>query len=476
MNPGRLVFPAVRWRAETGFAHVDRELDEALDAGVGGFIVFGVPKARQDEVAEVVGRIRQRAGRPLLIGADLERGAGQQARGLTEIPPPAALASLADDEVVAWAGRATAREALGLGINFVFAPVADLDWDPRNPIIQTRSFGRDPAVVSRHVATWIRAAQAEGVLACAKHYPGHGRTWQDSHDLTPAVETSLEELAAFDLRPFAAAVEADVASVMTAHVRFPAWDATGEPATRSAVMLGYLRQRLGHRGLVVTDALVMAGARGGSSPDEAILAPVRAGCDLLLYPPDAAAAAVAVGRAAEADRAVAAAVEAALARYGAALDRASTGSPGQPGPAPDPAAGSVAERLLAGGIVRGGEPDLRGLVELVIVDDDLGGPHPPGPNDLVRRALARARVPEGHGGRRVVLAFAEPRMSKGRSGFGPASREALARSAPGAAVVVLFGHPRLVGEIPGEAPVLVAWHRQPLMQAAVAAWLAARIR
>jgi beta-glucosidase-like glycosyl hydrolase len=120
---------------------------------------------------------------------------------------------------------------------------------------------------------WVRAAQGEGVLACAKHYPGHGRTFQDSHDVIPTVESGLEELAGSDLRPFESAVRANVASIMTAHVRLPSWDASGEPATRSSVMIGYLRAALGFDGLVVTDALVMEG--GGQSAEEEVVRPIR---------------------------------------------------------------------------------------------------------------------------------------------------------------------------------------------------------
>ncbi|MDH4349331.1 MAG: hypothetical protein OEW17_11030 [Gemmatimonadota bacterium] len=477
MTPGRLVLPAIRWRPESGFAHEEPRIDAALAAGVGGFIVFGVPRARGDEIGEIIASIRRRAGRPLLIGADLERGAGQQARRLTDIPPPAALASLGDEEAVAWAGRTTAREALGLGINWVFAPVADLDVDPRNPIIQTRSFGSDPESVARNVSAWVRAAQGEGVLACAKHYPGHGRTFQDSHDVVPTVDCDLAELTGTDLRPFKGAIEAGVASIMTAHVRYPGWDPSGEPATRSAVMLGHLRSVLGFGGLVVTDALVMQGARAGLPDDEVVLAPILAGCDLLLYPPDPAGAVAVLQRAVEAEAKVADAVAASLSRYQQFLGLTATRAPSfTADPASERESRAIARRLLDCGLIRGTLPDLRGGVDLAIIDDDQESAHARGPSDLVRRDLARAHAREGFGGQRVILAFAEPRMSKGRAGFGADSLAALAELAPAAALVVLFGHPRLVGEVPGAAPVLVAWHRQPLMQHAAADWLLERIR
>ncbi|TFG48736.1 MAG: hypothetical protein E4H38_06015 [Gemmatimonadales bacterium] len=370
-----------------------------------------------------------------------------------------------------------AREALGLGVNWVFAPVADLDLEPRNPIIQTRSFGADPEAVSRQVATWVRAAQEAGVLACAKHYPGHGRAAQDSHDVVPSVASDLAELSGSDPRPFMRAIEAGVASIMTAHVSFPRWDASAAPATRSAVILDHLRSALGFDGLVVTDALMMEGARAGLPADEAVTAPLRAGCDLLLYPPDVEEAVSALDRAAGKDARIAGRVEASLAKYQRALDRAGQADQVYTAdPVSEAESRDVARRLLASGLHRGTIPDLRGGIDLLIVDDDQDAEHRPGPNDLVRRDLARARAPDGYGGRRVILAFTEPRMSKGRVGFGAASRAVLSDAAPGASLVVLFGHPRLMQEIPGSAPVLLAWHRQPLMQHAVAEWLLERMR
>jgi beta-glucosidase len=474
MNIGRLVLPALRWRTETGFHHEDQAIDAALEIGVGGFIVFGVPGARADEIGTLIEEVLRRAGRPLLIGADLERGAGQQARRLTQIPPPGALASLEDDSVIAWAGATTGSEARRLGINWVFAPVADLDNEPRNPIVQTRSFGADPARVGRAVTTWIRACQAEGVMACAKHYPGHGRTTLDSHNTLPSVPLALDQLEESDLLPFRKAVEAGVRAVMTAHVAFPAWDPSGLPATRSKVMLGHLRQRMGFSGLVVTDALIMQGAQAGEGEGE--VAALRAGCDLLLYPPDAGATVAAIRRASAIEPAIADRCAQSLERYERALAAATL----EPNPARQPEAGvlsgaSIADRLLARGLIRGVAPALTGGVALVVVDDDQGGWYAPGPNDLVGRTLAKEGRFEHHGGRRVVLAFAEPRAAKGRAGFGSESRARLESLVPEAALVVLFGHPRLSEEIPGDCPVLIAWHRQPLMQEAVARWISQRL-
>lgn len=476
MNPGRLVLPALRWRRESGFAHEDRAIDAALERGVGGFIVFGVGGARGDEVGRLTEEVRQRAGRGLLIGADLERGAGQQARRLTEIPPPGALASLEDDGVIAWAGATTAREARRHGINWVFAPDADLDVEPENPIVQTRSFGSSPDRVSRAVTTWIGAAQEQGVLACAKHYPGHGRTRHDSHQTLPRVPLPLDALVASDLRPFKAAVDAGVASVMTAHVAYPGWDPSGLPATQSAVILGHLRSALGFDGLVVTDALIMEGARAGRPEGEAVVAALRAGCDLLLYPGELERVVGALRRSAEEAETTALRVAEALARYDRALTRIGEWpGDGVSGELPSHSSDEIADRLLARGFIRGAAPSLAGGITLEVIDDDQGGWYAPGPNDLVVRSLARRKIFERTGGPTVILAFAEPRAAKGRAGFGPESLKRFETLLPSAALVVLFGHPRLAAGIPGDCPILCAWHRQPLMQVAVARWLEERV-
>ena len=182
MNVSRLIVPALRWHNETGFSHESARIDEALALGVGGFIVFG---GTADAVRELTKSLVTRSAHPLLLASDLERGAGQQFEGLTQVPPPAALAALGRDDVVRWAGAITAREALAVGINWVFAPVADLDLLADNPIVQTRAFGAEPGRVARAVAAWVQGCQQAGALACAKHYPGHGRTFADSHITLP---------------------------------------------------------------------------------------------------------------------------------------------------------------------------------------------------------------------------------------------------------------------------------------------------
>jgi len=468
MTSGRLVFPALRWREDTGFTHEAEAITGALEFGAGGFILFG---GTADAVAELTGRLRRDAGRPLLFAADLERGPGQQVQGLDELPPPRALASLGDPAVLRGAGILTAVEALSVGINWVLAPVCDLDVESENPIVQTRAFAEDPVAAGAAAAAWIVGCEAAGALACAKHYPGHGRTRTDSHLELPIVRAEAELLRRADLEPFAAAVGAGVGSVMTAHVAYPTLDPTGAPATFSAPILELLRRELGFDGLVVSDALIMAGALAGRSPEAAAVRALRAGVDLLLYPEAPSEVAAAIAREARSDPVLAARIEVALERYDAALLNVAAAEPIER-PPPAGSATAVADWLLVAPLLRGTTPRLQVPLELVIVDDDQGGPWPASPNSWVHDALAARNVPLGQGGSRIVLAFTEPRGYKGWAGFGPASRGMLAREAPRAALVVLFAHPRQLAAIPGDAPVLLAWHRQHLMQEAVARWLA----
>jgi beta-N-acetylhexosaminidase len=171
-----------------------------------------------------------------------------------------------------------------------YAPVVDVNINPDNPIINTRAVGADPALVSRIANAFIRGVQANGMIATAKHFPGHGDTSLDSHSLMPTIEAGLDRLERVELFPFQAAVDAGVRAVMTAHIAVPALDPTpGVPATLSApIMTGVLREKMGFRGLIVTDALEMAGVTNSYSTEEASLRAILAGVDQLLLPPEPA--------------------------------------------------------------------------------------------------------------------------------------------------------------------------------------------
>src|SRR4051812_42095707 len=285
LEGARLLLPALRWSDENGHEGFRDTIERGLELGVGGFILFG---GRAGGVRALTGELRRRARFPLLIASDLERGAGQQFRGATPLPPAAAIGWLGDEAVTERAGELTAREARALGVNWIYAPVADVDLEPENPIIGVRAFGTDADAVAAQVAAWVRGCRRGGALSCAKHFPGHGRTRGDSHIERPSVDASRERLAE-DLQPFRAAVEAGVDAMMTAHVSYPALDPSGTAATLSAPMLdGLLRGDLGFDGLVVTDALVMEGLVEDTSEAAAAVQALAAGCDVLLYPKDVA--------------------------------------------------------------------------------------------------------------------------------------------------------------------------------------------
>ena len=463
----RLVFPSLRWRRGS-FAHERPKIDAALAAGVGGFIVFG---GTREAVVALTRDLRTQAGRPLLVGADLERGAAQQAQGLTELPPPAALGWLDDLDATAACGMITGVEARSVGINWAFAPVCDLDLEARNPIVQTRSFGTDPVRVGEHAAAWIRGLQEHGVQGCAKHYPGHGRTTQDSHETLPRVPTPSAELRQVDGVPFEHAVRAGVGSVMSAFVAYPDWDPSGRAASFSAPILGYLRSAIDFTGLVVTDALIMAGASAAQPVPAATVQAVAAGCDALLYPSDFHGVVQALDAAVGTEIPTARADDA-LARYDRTL--AAWGQlPDQGEPdLVDHAtfADGLADR--AAHLVRGDPPRITAPVAISIIDDDVGGPYTIPPRDVFHHTLREAGVSIGQrvtgNVRRIVLVYAEPRSWKGRADLGARSRAALRRLVPGAQLVVLFGHPRLAAEIPGSVPILLCWHGQALMQRAAA--------
>jgi beta-N-acetylhexosaminidase len=192
----------------------------------------------------------------------------------------AALGVVDDVELTRATARAIGAELAAAGITLVLGPVADVNSNPDNPVIGVRSFGADAGLVSRHVAAAVTGFREAGIDGCAKHFPGHGDTQQDSHLELPRVEQSLNELRARELLPFAAAVETGVAAVMTSHLLVEAVD-PAVPATLSAPVLDLLRGELGFDGVVISDALDMAGASAGRGIPAAAVAALQAGCDLL---------------------------------------------------------------------------------------------------------------------------------------------------------------------------------------------------
>ena len=280
---------AVRFTGE--FRNVDspsrRELQSLVaDSKIGGLVLFA--PARVYATAELANGFQKLAKVPLLMAADFEAGAANRVTGATLFPPLMSLGAAGSEDLAYAMGRITALEGRAMGIHMAYAPVVDVNINPDNPIINTRAIGADPALVSRIANAFIRGVQENGMIATAKHFPGHGDTSQDSHSLLPTITADLERLEKVELYPFQQAIAAGVRAVMTAHLAVPALDPTpGLPATLSApILTGVLRQKMGFKGLVVTDALEMGGVTNAFSSEEAALRAVLAGVDMLLLPPE----------------------------------------------------------------------------------------------------------------------------------------------------------------------------------------------
>ena len=295
------------WRRIDGFVH---------DEHVGGIIVsIGSPI----EMADKLNALQRRAPLPLLIGADLEAGAGFRARGgyflpngiylggATIFPPQMAVGATRDTTLAYALGEVTALEGRALGVHMAFAPVLDVNNNPANPVIGTRSFGENPRLVAEMGRNVVRGIQEHGELATGKHFPGHGDTDQNSHLTLPTITASRQRLDTMELVPFRAAIDAGVEGIMTFHGRIPALDTNPVPATLSPrIMTGLLRHELHFGGLLVTDAMDMNGvlanlhvAAGAPTMEgnyggrvssvgiaEACKLAIAAGADVLLMPSD----------------------------------------------------------------------------------------------------------------------------------------------------------------------------------------------
>lgn len=253
-----------------------------------GSVVLGQPL----EAASVLNRLQAKAVQPLLVTADFEAGVGFRISGATTFPRAMAIAAAGDDEVAFSAARVTAVEARAIGVHLNFAPVADVNDNPRNPVINTRSFGESPDAVGRLTAAAVRGLQAGGMLATLKHFPGHGDTDVDSHVGLPVIAHPRDRLDAVELVPFRAGIAAGADAVMTGHIQVPALDpAEFSPATLSRpIVSGLLRNELGFGGLVITDSMGMSAITATLPPGEAAARAILAGNDVVLHSPDDEAA------------------------------------------------------------------------------------------------------------------------------------------------------------------------------------------
>ncbi len=258
------------------------EWGDLLEEGLGGICLFGSNLTGDPaEVAGLTAAIRAHRA-DALVATDEEGGdvTRLHSRDASPVPGPAVLGVVDDLALTEAVGRLVGQELATLDIDLALGPVADVNSNPDNPVIGTRSFGGDSELVGRHVAAWLAGLQSAGVAACAKHFPGHGDTAQDSHLALPVLDVPVALLRRRELLPFAAAVQAGVAAVMTSHLVVPELDPE-LPATMSAPVLSLLRDDLGYDGLLVSDALDMAGASAGRGIPEAAVLALVAGADLL---------------------------------------------------------------------------------------------------------------------------------------------------------------------------------------------------
>ena len=306
---GQLVMPSFRSTyLSTDSAEFDRLAALVREQHPGGFLMFGGRDPAPDVLlnpsyarstlgqplagASIFNRLQALSALPLLNAADFETGIGFRLRGGTTFPRAMAFGAAGDEGLAFEAGRVTAVEARALGVHVNFAPVADVNNNPRNPVINTRSFGEDPAVVSRLASAWVRGLQAGGVVATLKHFPGHGDTDVDSHRGLPLIAHPRGRLDRVELPPFRAGLAAGAGAVMTSHVAMPRLDpGPTRPATVSPpIVTGLLRDDLGFDGLVYTDSMRMRGITDELSPGRAAVAAVAAGHDVVVHSPDDAAA------------------------------------------------------------------------------------------------------------------------------------------------------------------------------------------
>lgn len=492
---------------------------QVRDNHVGGVMWFLLSDVY--ETAFLNRKLQALARTPLLISADLEAGPGMRFHDTTYWPWPMAVAATGEPALAEQEGRIVGEEARALGLNQIYAPVADVNSDPENPVINVRSFGEDPQDVARYVAAFVRGVQSQGVLATAKHFPGHGSTRSDSHRSLPVLLETREQIESAELVPFRAAIAAGVASVMTAHLSVPSLDSSpapvrqdgkvdnpytkdalevaqgaSVPASLSApIVEGLLRGELGFQGLVVTDALDMGGIQDHFDAGEAAVRAVLAGADQLPKSQNVDAAVAGVRAAVASGRIPLARLDAAVARVLAAKSRVAHA-------APDPdrifqVVDSAAHRAVAEEIARrsltlvreepGVLPLSRGLrvAHVVVTDqarfaDELSDELKPrlaeapsvfridplSSESDVSAALAGAAAAD----RVVVSLFARFQSGKGSIGLPALGRLAiekvLASRTP--AVVIVFGSPYILRDAASARTAIVAWGSQSDLQAAAA--------
>ncbi|MEW5982733.1 MAG: glycoside hydrolase family 3 N-terminal domain-containing protein [Acidobacteriota bacterium] len=305
---GQLLVPSLNAAyLSTDTDEYERLMHLVRDLRVGGFHVFGSGEAfpqvmlnpvwgsgnasrKGDPYAAAVllNALQSASALPLITTADFEGGAGYILNGATRLPRAMAIGATRDPQLAFRAGEVSAREAKAIGISVDFYPVVDVNNNPRNPIINIRSFGEEPALVSEMARAYVRGIQSQGVLATAKHFPGHGDTAVDTHLGLAVIGHPRSRLDHVELPPFKAAIEEGIGAVMSSHIALPALDSSpGVPATLSRpILTGLLRGDLQFKGLVFTDSMSMNAISKAFAPEKAAAMAVKAGADFVLHSPD----------------------------------------------------------------------------------------------------------------------------------------------------------------------------------------------
>ena len=465
---------------ESSWAY-QRLLHHVRDNHVGGFIWF---QSNVYETAMLDRKLNEESKVPLLISADLESGVGMRFLDTTFWPSAMAIAATGDPSLAEQEGKIVAKEARALGVNHILAPVADVNVNPDNPVINTRSFGEDPEDVARYVGAFIRGVQSQKVLACAKHFPGHGDTRVDSHRTLPVLDVTRERLEHVELVPFRAAIAADVKSVMMGHLAVPALDDPKLPATVSPKLIGLLRNDLHFDGLIVTDAFDMGGLIEHFDAGEAAVRAIEAGEDQILMSTDTDAAIAAVKAAVKSGRLSEARIDESVRRILAAKEFARVDAMH-----PDEIFATIdaqEHRTLAETIARRALTLVRGSVglpqhpklTLAVVSDfpEIGNPLPDLERELKKRAdvetilidsrstQAEADAITAKKNDYLILAMAV----RARSGAGSIAVPQTIRNLtlPANTIAISFGSPYLLREIPNVTTYLCAYGIQPVMQVA----------
>lgn len=469
MNPkklARLICPDY-WFGKTAPDYAMR----LVELGVGGFCFYG---GTAEEFFETSRALKAASETPLLIASDFENGAGQRAKGATELPTNMAIGASGSEALARRKGEITALEAKALGVDWVFAPVVDLGGRPDNPIVNVRAYGSEPALAARLGGAFLSGLRSQGVLGCLKHFPGHGGTGADSHLELPVLDKSAAALEE-DLRPFAAlASQAD--SVMVGHLACPALDESAPASLSRNVMDGLLRRKLRYQGLVLTDALNMKALQQGAA---AGVKAFLAGADVLLYPEDPFALHAALVKAANDGLITSAAVELALARQDLLVRKL---SPFRASPPPYSVVGcpehkafnaEAAPACLAWargeGTFRLKAGDTVGYFEPLARPENWKGT---AFTDALMRAGVRVEPYQpGCGMRLAAGLFSGPRAGSGSINLTPEERYAVEAAAAGAAgsVLAAFGSPFVLeGLRPAPSAALCAFCALPEFQAAAA--------